>query len=94
MIRSSDKIDFIELTVQDNGVGMKPEVQNKIFQIDVHHTQLGTQKERGTGLGLILTQEFVRMNGGNIWVESEVDKGSKFIFTIPKDEASIKKDNK
>jgi two-component system sensor histidine kinase/response regulator len=94
MIRSTEKKDFIELTVQDNGVGMKPEVQSKIFQIDVHHTQLGTQKERGTGLGLILTQEFVRKNGGNIWVESEVDKGSKFIFTIPKDEASIKKDNK
>ena len=73
----------VEVFVKDTGVGISDEDMNKIFKIDVHHTQIGTNKEKGTGLGLILCQEFVNKNGGKIWVESEFGEGSKFIFTLP-----------
>ncbi|MCX7908027.1 MAG: ATP-binding protein [Ignavibacteria bacterium] len=77
------KENFAEICVQDNGVGMNQDTLSKLFRIDVHHTALGTAKEKGTGLGLIICKEFVEVNGGKIWVESQENKGSKFYFTIP-----------
>jgi signal transduction histidine kinase len=49
----------------------------------VNHTTLGTNQEKGTGLGLILCKELIEKHSTNIWVESEMGKGSKFIFTLP-----------
>ena len=72
------------VSVQDSGVGIKKEAIEKLFRIDENHSTLGTQNETGTGLGLILCKEFVEKHGGKIWVESEVGKGSKFVFAIPK----------
>ena len=69
--------------VKDNGLGMKPEVYKNIFEIGVHHSELGTEKEQGTGLGLILCKEFVESHRGKIWVESNIREGSTFSFTIP-----------
>ncbi|MCF6270959.1 MAG: tetratricopeptide repeat protein [Melioribacteraceae bacterium] len=77
----------VVITVYDHGIGMSQEEMDSLFRIDVHHTTLGTQGEEGTGVGLILCKELVNNNGGKIWVESELGKGSKFIFTLP----SIKK---
>jgi PAS domain S-box-containing protein len=71
------------IAVQDNGMGIKKDDINKLFRIDVHHTTTGTRKEKGTGLGLILCKEFVERNGGKIWVDSEIGKGTKFEFTVP-----------
>ncbi|HEY9045718.1 MAG TPA: HAMP domain-containing sensor histidine kinase, partial [Ohtaekwangia sp.] len=74
----------IVVSVSDNGVGMKPEILNILFDKTAPYTTRGTANEKGTGLGLILCKEFVEKNGGRIWVESEEDKGSTFYFTLPK----------
>ena len=80
----SERIDeVIELSVEDNGIGISPENITKLFRIEEHITTQGTNKEKGTGLGLILCNEFVKKNGGTIRVESQHNKGSKFIFTLP-----------
>jgi len=73
----------IKVTVKDTGVGISPKRQSKLFKISENHTTKGTDKEKGTGIGLILCREFVEIHGGKIWVESEVGKGSSFHFTIP-----------
>jgi PAS domain S-box-containing protein len=69
--------------VKDNGVGMEPEVSENIFEIGTHISEPGTEKEQGTGLGLILCKEFVERQHGKIWVESNIREGSTFSFTIP-----------
>lgn len=75
--------NFAEFSVRDSGVGISPEDIDKLFKIEVNHTTHGTNNEQGTGLGLILCKEMVHLNKGEIWVESEVGKGSTFRFTIP-----------
>ncbi|MCK7509000.1 MAG: HAMP domain-containing histidine kinase [Desulfobacterales bacterium] len=77
------KQEQIEISVIDNGVGMNEETINKLFKIDSSISTSGTAKEIGSGLGLLICKEFVEKHGGKIWVESEIGKGSKFIFTIP-----------
>ena len=67
----------------DSGIGMDEKTINKLFKIEVHHTTLGTNKEKGTGLGLLLCKDLVEKSGGKIWVESKTGQGSKFIFTVP-----------
>ena len=74
---------MLQISVEDTGVGMKEDVIKKLFKIDKHITTKGTDKEKGTGLGLILCKEFVEKHGGKIWVESVVSEGSKFNFTLP-----------
>ena len=76
--------DHIELGISDTGVGMSKDDQSKIFDISSKHSTLGTNKEKGTGLGLILCKEFVERNHGSISVESEVGVGTTFKFTLPK----------
>lgn len=70
------------ITVSDNGIGIPPDVLNKLFSIDIY-TSKGTDGETGTGLGLLLCKDFVQKHGGKIWVDSELKKGSSFKFTIP-----------
>jgi signal transduction histidine kinase len=76
--------DTIEIGIQDTGVGMSPEVREKIFDLTSKHSTLGTKNEKGTGLGLILCKEFIERNNGRIKVESEPGVGSTFKFTLPK----------
>jgi signal transduction histidine kinase len=72
------------ITVADNGVGMNDDVLKILFDKTAPYTTRGTANEKGTGLGLILCKEFVEKNGGKIYVESQVGKGSRFSFTVPK----------
>jgi len=74
---------FCEIAIRDNGVGIPEDNIRKIFRIDSNHTTLGTNGEKGTGLGLILCREFIGKHNGKIWVESVVGKGSTFVFTLP-----------
>jgi signal transduction histidine kinase len=73
----------VEISVSDTGIGISPEDQARIFE---EFRQVGgdyAHKTEGTGLGLTLAKKFVELHGGKIWVESEVGKGSRFIFTLP-----------
>lgn len=74
---------FVEVSISDNGIGIKEENVNKLFRIDSKFSKIGTDSERGTGLGLILCKEFVEKQGGTIRVESEFEKGSTFTFSLP-----------
>jgi two-component system sensor histidine kinase/response regulator len=74
---------MLEISVEDTGVGMTEEIMSKLFKIDEHVTTRGTEKEKGTGIGLILCKEFIEKHGGKIWVESKEGNGSKFKFTLP-----------
>ena len=83
-INIADKGNNLTVSVEDNGLGMSLEMINNLFKDDTQETTSGTNGEIGTGLGLLICKEFVEMNGGIIWVESEFGKGSKFYFTISK----------
>jgi signal transduction histidine kinase/tetratricopeptide (TPR) repeat protein len=74
---------MIEISVTDCGVGMNADNINKLFRLDTHFSERGTNNEAGSGLGLILVKEFVEKNQGKISVWSEPGKGSTFTFTIP-----------
>lgn len=71
------------VSIIDNGVGISEEAISKLFRIDSTHSTFGTQNEKGTGLGLILCKELIDKHNGRIWVESEINKGSEFYFSIP-----------
>ena len=73
----------VKISIQDNGVGISAEKIKRLFTIDKSISSKGTNDEMGTGLGLLMCKEFVEKNAGKIQVESEVGKGSKFIFTVP-----------
>lgn len=76
--------DLAEFSVRDFGIGIPKEIQQKLFQIDTQISTLGTEQEKGTGLGLVLCKDFIEKNGGTISFESEFGKGSIFRVTIPK----------
>jgi len=76
--------NILEISVEDTGIGISPEDQEKIFE-EFHQARSSlTDKTPGTGLGLSLTKRLVEMHKGRIWVESEGEgKGSRFCFTLP-----------
>lgn len=83
VVSSQQNDQFAEISVSDTGVGIRKENLNKIFKSGAVVSTKGTANEEGTGLGLILCAEMIKMHGGKIWAESELGKGSKFIFQIP-----------
>jgi two-component system sensor histidine kinase/response regulator len=84
MIRLSMKYvkSRVEVSVADSGIGIGMDELNKLFNAETHFTKLGTNKEKGVGIGLLLTKEFVESNGGSIWVTSVLGKGATFTFTL------------
>ncbi|MDZ7605778.1 MAG: tetratricopeptide repeat protein [Cyclobacteriaceae bacterium] len=81
-VMGEQKDGAIIFSVKDNGIGMTKENQKLLFQIHSFTTR-GTANERGTGLGLFISKNFIESNGGKIWVESEEGVGSTFFFSIP-----------
>lgn len=75
--------DYYKISVTDSGVGMSQENLDKLFHIDTIQSTPGTNREKGTGLGLVLCYDFVKKLGGEIGVESQLGQGSTFFFTIP-----------
>lgn len=73
----------VEISVKDSGVGISELNLKKILDPEESVQTIGTNKEAGSGLGLLLCKDFVEKNGGEIWVESELGKGSTFTFTLP-----------
>jgi PAS domain S-box-containing protein len=76
----------VEISVSDNGIGMNKNMMNKLFRIDENINRKGTNGEPSTGLGLLLCKDFIDLQGGTIWAESDEGKGSKFSFTLPEKE--------
>lgn len=83
IISTEKKQGQLTVTVQDNGVGISNENIQKIFRIDTNYTSTGTNKEKGTGLGLILCKEFIDKHKGHIWADSEEGEGTSVSFTLP-----------
>jgi signal transduction histidine kinase len=82
-INAEQDSENVIVSVSDNGVGIPHENLVKLFELSEMLTTKGTSNESGTGLGLLLCKEFVEKHQGNIWVESEVGKGSNFKFNFP-----------
>ena len=83
VINALEKKKLVEVDVTDNGIGISKEIQKKLFKIDFLHSTPGTNDEKGTGLGLLLCKEFIELHGGDIWIESQPGRGSRFSFTLP-----------
>ena len=82
-VNSELKDNFVIISVQDTGVGMSREVQEKLFNFTETISHKGTCNESGTGLGLVLSADFIKANGGKIWFTTEQGKGSTFYFSVP-----------
>ena len=76
--------NHVEVVISDSGVGISEKNMKKLFKPGEKFQTIGTDREKGTGLGLILCKEFVEKNDGKIWVDSEEGKGSRFYFSLPK----------
>lgn len=83
LVRESDSEIMVEFSVIDTGIGIPRDKREKIFQPFEQADGTTTREYGGTGLGLTVSSQLVHMMGGEIWVESEVGKGSAFRFTVP-----------
>jgi signal transduction histidine kinase len=79
----NSKEDFIVVSIADNGIGMDKKTIEKIFYFPEEVQSAGTMGERGSGLGLMICKTFLLSHGGDIWVESELGKGTTFYFSLP-----------
>lgn len=71
------------VSVHDNGCGIDDESQKKLLNADTHYSTFGTNNEEGSGLGLLLCQDFITKNGGKLWFESKKGVGSTFYVSVP-----------
>jgi signal transduction histidine kinase len=85
--RAPGRPGWVTISVEDTGIGIDPQHHELIFrefaQVDASRARM----HHGTGLGLAIARQFVRLHGGDIWVESRLGEGSRFCFTLPSVEA-------
>jgi signal transduction histidine kinase len=88
--RSPSREDWLEVMVQDTGIGIDPAHHEMIFREFAQVDSSRARRHHGTGLGLAIARNFIQLHGGEIWVESELGEGSRFFFTLPgsRDEAT------
>ncbi|HCT94908.1 MAG: hybrid sensor histidine kinase/response regulator [Bacteroidetes bacterium GWE2_39_28] len=82
-VKITEEDSRVIVAIKDYGAGISEEKQKLLFKADTHFTSFGTGNEEGSGLGLLLCNEFVSRNGGKLWFVSEEGKGSTFSFDIP-----------
>ncbi len=83
-IYSEDYKENLLIHIRDFGVGMTKEQQNNLFKVANTSSTPGTASEKGTGLGLLLVHDFVKMNNGSLELESAPDQGTKFTISLPR----------
>ena len=82
LLGEENGICTIKIDVTDTGIGISPEQQTKLFQSFQQAESSTSRKFGGTGLGLVISKTIIEMMGGQIWIESELGKGSTFTFTV------------
>ena len=80
---SSIKNEVYEFSVQDNGVQINHKTVKDLFNTESLYVGIGTNEEKGTGIGLVLCKEFIQKHNGDIWVTTKEGLGNTFTFTIP-----------
>lgn len=75
--------DYCEISISDTGIGISDHLLQDIFSINSGNRQVGTEGEKGTGLGLPLCKEFIEKNNGQIWMESQNGEGTTFYVKLP-----------
>lgn len=83
-VSNQDYNGKVLICVEDTGIGISEENQKKLFNAKKNFTTIGTENEKGTGLGLTICKDLVELNDGRIWVESTPNVGSKFFIELPK----------
>lgn len=83
IVEAREQNNAANIKIIDSGVGMSSEQIKNIFSIDKSISSPGTNNEKGTGLGLIICKEFIEKHNGELFIESSLDEGSEFSFTIP-----------
>ena len=83
LIKTFRQPGFLKICVSDNGIGIPKNQIGKLFLLSENYSTPGTNKEKGTGLGLVLCKEFTEKHGGKIWAESTPGAGSTFCFELP-----------
>ncbi len=84
IISSSEEGVHVKICIKDHGIGMTPEKIELIFKGLEIQSQEGTKQEKGSGLGLLVTKEFIERSGGKLSIESKINQGTKMCFTLPK----------
>lgn len=80
----NEENEKVTLTIKDQGIGMSAKHISSLFSIDTRSSKQGTANEKGSGLGLIFCKEFIENNDGELWIDSEVGKGTSVSFSLPK----------
>lgn len=87
-VSATEKADSVQVSISDTGIGIPKDKLEHVFKSFEQVDASITRAYGGTGLGLTITRQLIELQGGNIWIESEVDKGTRVYFTMPKSSSS------